>query len=79
MKHYYINAGASKNVESLPYVHASWCPHMKNATERTYVGLFADARKAVSVAQEQGFAHASGCQLCCPETRRSYAYQAAGK
>ena len=52
---------------------------MKNATERAYVGLFADARKAVSVAQEQGFAHASGCQLCCPETRRSYAYRAAGK
>ena len=65
MKHYYIDRDAA---QSRTEVHASWCPSMKGAAHKDYVGLFADPRKAVSVAAEKGYGHACGCAYCCPIT-----------
>lgn len=67
MKHYYVNTNEPKGRRD-EQVHASWCPLIKEGAGRNYVGLFADARKAVSVAQEMGYARACGCSKCCPET-----------
>ena len=58
MKHYYIDRDAT---QSRPEVHASWCPAMKSAVRRDYIGLFADPRKAVSTAGEKGYGRACGC------------------
>ncbi len=76
MKHYYLDSCAAENAKNRLEVHASWCPSLKGAGETDYVGLFADARKAVSVAQEKGYAHVCGCPMCCPETHRG-AYRSA--
>jgi hypothetical protein len=76
MKHYYVDRNAANHEENGLEVHASWCPSLKNAQEKDYIGLFADPRKAVSVAQEKGFAHVCGCPMCCPETHRG-AYRSA--
>lgn len=70
MKHYYINKNAANHPVKRTEVHASWCPFMKSAGDKEYIGLFADARKAVSTAQKKGHEHVCGCPLCCPETHK---------
>ncbi|HWQ59406.1 MAG TPA: hypothetical protein VN540_10335 [Clostridia bacterium] len=74
MKHYYVDKDVMESRQNKPEVHASWCPVMKNAAHKDYIGLFADARKAVSIAKEKGYGHACGCAHCCPETLRHTGY-----